>query len=53
MDWCFREPSHLHSKKKVVELLGGEHQLSAVIEPLLAIHEQVCQQQGTLDNQVR
>lgn len=40
-------------RKKVSELLGGEHQLSAVIEPLLAIHEQVCQQQGKLDNQVR
>jgi transposase len=40
-------------RKKIIELLGGEHQLSAVIEPLLAIHEQVCQQQGKLDNQVR
>ncbi|WP_297535089.1 IS110 family transposase [Nitrobacter sp.] len=40
-------------RRKIIELLGGEHQLSAVIEPLLAIHEQVCQQQGKLDNQVR
>lgn len=40
-------------RRKVIELLGGEHQLSAVIEPLLAVHEQVCQQQGKLDNQVR
>lgn len=40
-------------RRKIIELLGGEHQLSAVIEPLLAIHEQVCRQQGKLDNQVR
>ncbi|MBN8973637.1 MAG: IS110 family transposase [Rhizobiales bacterium] len=40
-------------RRKIIELLGGEHQLSAVIEPLLVVHEQVCQQQGKLDNQVR
>jgi transposase len=40
-------------RKKIIELLGGDHQFSTVIEPLLAIHEQVCQPQGKLDNQVR
>jgi transposase len=40
-------------RKNVIELLGADHQLSAVIEPLLTIHEQVCQQQGKFDDQVR
>jgi transposase len=40
-------------RKKIIELLGEEHQLRAVIEPLLMIHEQVCQQQGKFDDQVR
>ena len=42
-------PIALPFRKKIIELLGGDHQLSTVIEPLLAIHEQVCQQQGKLD----
>jgi transposase len=43
----------LSFRKNVIELLGGDHQLSAAIEPLLMIHEQVCQQQGKFDDQVR
>jgi transposase len=33
-------------RKHVTDLLDEGHQLSAVIAPLLLVHEQVCQQQG-------
>jgi transposase len=39
-------------RKRVIELLGENHPLGAVIEPLLVIHEQVCQQQGKFDDEV-
>jgi transposase len=37
----------------VTDLLGEGHQLRAVIEPLLLIHEQVCEQQRKFDEEVR
>jgi transposase len=43
----------LSFRKHVIELLGGDHQLSAAIEPQLMIHEQVCRQQGKFDDQIR
>nr|WP_244521627.1 hypothetical protein [Bradyrhizobium sp. DOA9]GAJ37743.1 hypothetical protein BDOA9_0203610 [Bradyrhizobium sp. DOA9] len=38
---------------QVSEVLGLDHLLLSVISPLLAIHENVCQQQGKFDNEVR
>ena len=40
-------------RKQVIELLGANHQLRAVIAPLLSIHEQVCRQQAAFDEEVR
>jgi transposase len=40
-------------RKHVADLLGEGHQLRAVVEPLLSIHEQVCRQQSQFDNEVR
>jgi transposase len=40
-------------RKHVADLLSEGHQLRAVIEPLLSIHEQVCRQQNQFDNEVR
>lgn len=40
-------------RTQVRELLGGDHLLLSVISPLLSIHENVCQQQGKFDNEVR
>ena len=40
-------------RKQVIELVGANHQLRAVIEPLLSIHEQVCRQQAAFDEEVR
>jgi len=37
----------------VRELLNEGHQLLAVIEPLLSIHEHICQQQSKFDDEVR
>jgi transposase len=37
----------------IVELLGDDHPLRCVVEPLLIIHEEVCQQQRKLDDEVR
>ena len=37
----------------VRELLNAGHQLLAVIEPLLSIHEHICQQQSKFDDEVR
>ncbi|UEM12329.1 IS110 family transposase [Bradyrhizobium barranii subsp. barranii] len=40
-------------RDQVSELLGVDHLLLSVISPLLSIHENVCQQQGKFDNEVR
>ncbi|MET4331301.1 transposase [Bradyrhizobium sp. i1.15.2] len=40
-------------RNQVSELLGVDHLLLSVISPLLSIHENVCQQQGKFDNEVR
>ena len=40
-------------RDQVSELLGADHLLLSVISPLLSIHENVCQQQGKFDNEVR
>jgi transposase len=40
-------------RKHVTDVLGEGHQLHAIIEPLLSIHEQVCLQQNHFDNEVR
>jgi transposase len=40
-------------RKRVLELVDNSHPLLAVIEPLLAIHLQVCGEQGKLDHEVR
>jgi len=49
----FRRAIGLQFRKHVTELLGEGHQLRAVIEPLLLIHEQVCKQQSKFDDEVR
>jgi len=49
----FRRAIGLQFRKRVIELLGDDHQLRTVIEPLLAIHDQVCQQQSKFDDEVR
>lgn len=43
----------LQFRNQVRELLGEDHQLLSAIAPLLSIHEQICKQQGTFDNEVR
>ncbi|WP_244443487.1 transposase [Bradyrhizobium sp. Ai1a-2] len=43
----------LQFRNQVRELLGEDHQLVSAIAPLLSIHEQICKQQGTFDNEVR
>jgi transposase len=43
----------LQFRKQVVELLGENHPLRSIIEPLLSIHEQVCRQQAAFDEEVR
>ncbi|MGY3361486.1 hypothetical protein ACVWZK_008149 [Bradyrhizobium sp. GM0.4] len=40
-------------RNQVSELLGVDHLLLSVISPLLSIHENVCQQQGKFDDEVR
>lgn len=40
-------------RNQVSELLGVDHLLLSVIAPLLSIHENVCQQQGKFDHEVR
>lgn len=49
----FRRAIGLHFRKQVAELLSADHQLRAVIEPLLLIHDHVCQQQRKFDDEVR
>ncbi len=40
-------------RNQVSDLLGEDHQLLSVIEPLLSIHEHICQQQSRFDDDVR
>jgi transposase len=40
-------------RQHVLELLFEDHALRAIIDPLLAIHEQVCRQQKKLDDEIR
>jgi transposase len=49
----FRRAIGPQFRKHVTDLVGEGHQLRGVIEPLLVIHEQVCEQQGKLDGEVR
>lgn len=49
----FRRAIGLQFRRQVIALLGAGHQLRAVIEPLLLIHEQVCEQQSKFDDEVR
>jgi transposase len=49
----FRRAIGVQFQKQVIELLGEDHQLRSVVEPLLLIHDQVCRQQGKLDDEVR
>lgn len=49
----FRRAIGRQFRNQVIELLGENHQLRGVIEPLLSIHEHVCQQQGKFDDEVR
>jgi transposase len=49
----FRRAIGLQFRKQVTDLLGGGHQLYAVIAPLLLVHEQVCEQQNKFDDEVR
>jgi transposase len=43
----------LQFRRQVIELLGEGHQLGSIIEPLLLIHEHICQQQKKFDGEVR
>jgi transposase len=49
----FRRAIGVQFRKQVTELVGEDHQLRAVINPLLSIHDHVCQQQGKFDDEVR
>lgn len=49
----FRRAIGLQFRHRVIELLGDNHQLRDVVEPLLSIHEHVCQQQRKVDDEVR
>jgi len=49
----FRRAIGLQFRKQVTDLLGEGHKLGAVIQPLLLVHEQVCEQQNKFDDEVR
>ena len=49
----FRRAIGLHFRNHVIELVAEDHQLRAVIDPLLSIHEHVCRQQTKFDDEVR
>lgn len=49
----FRRAIGLQFRNQVMELVAGDHQLRAVIDPLLSIHEQVCREQTKFDEEVR
>lgn len=40
-------------RNQIGELLGEDHQLLNVIEPLLSIHEHICKEQSNFDDEVR
>jgi transposase len=43
----------LQFRKQVNDLLGDDHHLRSVVDPLLLVHDQVCQQQSKLDDEIR
>src|SRR5579863_5023018 len=43
----------LQFRQQVLELLNDDHQLRSVVDPLLQIHNHVCEQQKKLDGEVR
>lgn len=49
----FRRAVGLQFRNEVDLLVGEGHQLRAVIEPLLLVHGQVCEQQSKFDDEVR
>jgi transposase len=49
----FRRAIGLQFRNQVIELVAEDHQLRAVIDPLLSIHEHVCRQQTKFDEEVR
>ena len=49
----FRRAIGLQFRNQVKELVAADHQLRAVIDPLLSIHEHVCLQQTKFDEEVR
>jgi hypothetical protein len=49
----FRRAIGLQFRNQVIELVAGDHQLRADIDPLLTIHEHVCRQQAKFDEEVR
>ena len=52
-DLLFRRAIGLQFRNQVIELVGEDHRLRAVIEPLLSIHEHMCEQQSKFDDEVR
>jgi len=48
----FRRAIGLQFRSQVLELVAEDHQLRAVVDPLLSIHEHVCQQQAEFDEAV-
>jgi transposase len=49
----FRRAIGVQFRKRVIELLGEDHQLPSVVEPLLLIRDHVCRQPGSLADEVR
>lgn len=49
----FRRAIGRQFRNQVIELMAEGHQLHAVIDPLLSIHEQVCREQTKFDEEVR
>lgn len=49
----FPRPIGLQVRKQVNDLLGDDHHLCSTIDPLLLVHDQVCQQQSKLDDGIR
>ena len=49
----FRRAIGRQFRNQVIELVAEDHQLRAVIDPLLSIHEHVCLQQTKFDEEVR
>jgi len=49
----FRRAIGRQFRNQVIELLGKDHQLRGIIDPLLLIHESICLQQTNFDEDVR